>query len=136
VVPLDGGCLREAPAHSGVRTHPRASIIRLTQDQGDGLTGVTFETAPSPQPTLVRSAHTAGADDAVVHPAWLAARRQTALEGFLVEGVEGGANAPVRFISQGLQFGSLGDLDHDLGVQGMHQGRAGLAAHDHVAGQQ
>jgi hypothetical protein len=52
------------------------------------------------------------------------------------EAVEGGADAPVRFISQRLQFGSLGDLDHDLRIQGMHQGRGGLAAHDHVAGQQ
>jgi hypothetical protein len=35
-----------------------------------------------------------------------------------------------------LQFGPLGDLDHYLRIQGMHQGRVGLAAHDHVAGQQ
>ena len=52
------------------------------------------------------------------------------------EAVEGGADAPVRFISQGLQLGPLGDLDHNLRIQGMHQGRVGLAAHDHVAGQQ
>ena len=30
----------------------------------------------------------------------------------------------------------MGDLDHDLGIQGMDQGRGGLVAHDHVAGQQ
>ena len=53
-----------------------------------------------------------------------------------VRAVEGGADAPVGFISQGLELGSLGDLDHDLGIQGMDQGRGGLAAHDHVAGQQ
>jgi len=55
---------------------------------------------------------------------------------FLVEAVEGGANALVRLVGDGLEFGSLGDLDHDLEIQGVHEGRAGVAAHDHVAGQQ
>jgi hypothetical protein len=30
------------------------------------------------------------------------------------EAVEGGLNAPVGLIGDGLEFGSLGDLDHDL----------------------
>ena len=71
-----------------------------------------------------------------MHPAWSATRLQTDLGGFLVEAVEGGLNAPVGLIDDGLEFGSLGDLDHNLRIQGMHQGPAGVAAHDDVAGQQ
>jgi len=52
------------------------------------------------------------------------------------EAVEGGLDAPRGVVGDGLKFGPLGNLDHHLGVQGMHQGRASVAAHDHVAGQQ
>jgi hypothetical protein len=52
------------------------------------------------------------------------------------EAVEGGLDAPRGVVDDGLKLGPLGNLDHHLGVKGMHQGRAGVAGHDHVAGQQ
>jgi hypothetical protein len=51
-------------------------------------------------------------------------------------GCRGRLGCAARLRRRWVEVGPLGNLDHHLGVKGMHQGRAGVAAHDHVAGQQ